>query len=277
MARAVLLVSAKSGDDPAFRGRWTPFGTWMPLIGGKLAVRLLDRVSRQGTVGYPDVATAYLGKSKIEILLGSSIWDEFRNRDVIDFGCGDGAEAVEIAMRGARRVIGIDIRRKALEGACARARQARVSEKCVFVAEWHEPVDYIVSLDAFEHFADPAAILKTMHRLLKPEGAIVTSFGPIWRHPLGGHIYSVFPYAHLLISENALVRWRSQYKTDGATSIEGSGLNRMTIRRFERYVAASPLRIERLEAVPIRRLRRIANRFTREFTTATVRCRLVPR
>jgi SAM-dependent methyltransferase len=249
----------------------------MGIIGGTLAVRLLDRASRNGTVGYPDVATAYLGKSKIEVLLGPAIWAEFHNRDVIDFGCGDGAEAVEIALRGARRVIGIEVRRKALEKARARARDAGVDDRCHFASEWHEPVDYIVSLDAFEHFADPAAILRMMHGLLKPNGAVLASFGPIWRHPLGGHIYSVFPYAHLLISEDALVRWRSQYKTDGATSIEGSGLNRMTIGRFEELVAQSPLRIERLDAVPIRRLRRFANRLTREFTTATVRCRLVPR
>ena len=249
----------------------------MALIGGTLAVRLLDRASKNGTVGYPDVATAYLGKSKLEVLLGSDVWEEVRNCDVIDFGCGDGAEAVELALRGARRVVGIDVRRNALQAARARARDADVDDKCVFVTEWHEPVDYIVSLDAFEHFADPGAILRTMHRLLKPTGAVLTSFGPIWRHPLGGHMYSVFPYAHLLIAENALVRWRSQYKTDGATSIESSGLNRMTIGRFERYVAGSPLRIEHLQAVPIRRLRSIANRFTREFTTATVRCRLVPR
>jgi SAM-dependent methyltransferase len=249
----------------------------MGIIGGTFAVRLLDRASRKGTVGFPDVATAYLGKSKIEVLLGPGIWDEFRNRDVIDFGCGDGAEAVEIALRGARRVVGIEIRRKALEKARVRARDAGVEDKCHFVTEWHEPADYIVSLDAFEHFADPAAILRTMYGLLNPNGAVLASFGPIWRHPLGGHIYSVFPYAHLLISEKALVQWRSQYKRDGATSIESSGLNRMTIARFEALVAASPLRIERLDAIPIRRLRAFANRFTREFTTATVRCRLVPR
>lgn len=249
----------------------------MALIGGTLAVRLLDRASRKGTVGYPDVATAYLGKSKIEVLLGPSVWDELRDRDVIDFGCGFGAEAVDIALRGARSVVGIDIRRKALDAARARARDAKVDDRCLFVTEWRQPVDYIVSLDAFEHFADPAAILQAMHRLLKPTGAVLASFGPIWRHPLGGHMYSVFPYAHLLISESALVRWRSQYKKDGATSIESSGLNRMTIGRFERLVAGSPLRIDQLEAVPIRRLRAFANRLTREFTTATVRCRLVPR
>ncbi len=51
----------------------------------------------------------------------------------------------------------------------------------------------------------------------------------------------------------------------------------MTIRRFAKIVAASPLEFAEFEAVPIRRLRWIANRFTREFTTAIIRCRLVPR
>jgi SAM-dependent methyltransferase len=249
----------------------------MALIGGTLGVRLLNRASRNGTAGYPTVATAYLGKSKLEVLLGSNVWDAFRDHEVIDFGCGDGAEAVEIASRGAARVIGIDVRRKALGIARARAHAAGVANRCVFVPEWHEPADYILSLDAFEHFADPAAILRTMHALLKPSGAVLVSFGPTWHHPLGGHIYSVFPYSHLLVSESALVRWRSQYKKDGATSIEASGLNRMTIRRFERLVAESPLRFKDLEAVPIRRLRPLANRLTREFTTSTVRCTLVPR
>ena len=249
----------------------------MPLIGGSLGVRLLDRASRNGKVGYPDVATAYLGRSKLEVLLGKGVWETLRHREVIDFGCGDGAEAVDMAEHGAARVIGVDIRKSALEAARRRAEQAGVADRCLFVTEWHAPVDYIVSLDAFEHFQEPDAILRSMHSLLKPTGAVLASFGPIWLHPLGGHVYSVFPYSHLLISEPALVEWRSKYKTDGARSIAETGLNRMTVKRFERLVASSPLRFERLEAVPIRRLRLLANRLTREFTTSTVRCTLVPR
>jgi hypothetical protein len=48
----------------------------------------------------------------------------------------------------------------------------------------------------------------------------------------------------------------------------------MTVRRFERLVRESPFEIDVLEIVPIRRLRRLHNRLTRELLTSTVRCRL---
>ncbi len=105
------------------------------------------------------------------------------------------------------------------------------------------------------------------------------SFGPTWYHPLGGHLFSVFPWAHLLFSERALLRWRSGFRSDGATrfrEVEG-GLNQMTIRRFEKIVEMSPFRFVEFEAVPIRKLRLFHNRLTREFTSAIVRCRLAKR
>jgi len=51
----------------------------------------------------------------------------------------------------------------------------------------------------------------------------------------------------------------------------------MTVARFERLVRDSDLSVERLETVPIRKLRPLANRWTREFVTSTVRCTLVRR
>jgi SAM-dependent methyltransferase len=249
----------------------------MRLIGGALGIALLNLASRNGALERCDIATAYIGRSKLEVLLGRSIWDEVRDRDVLDFGCGPGAEVVEIAEHGARRVIGLDLRQKWLDVGASHASAHGVAERCTFAREWNEPVDLIVSLDAFEHFADPAAVLVRMHELLRPGGRVLAAFGPTWYHPLGGHIYSVFPFSHLVFSENALVRWRSLHKTDGATTIEESGLNKMTIRRFIRLVEASPLRFASFELLPIRPLRLLANRLTREFTTAAVRCALVPR
>ena len=50
----------------------------------------------------------------------------------------------------------------------------------------------------------------------------------------------------------------------------------MTIRRFEKIVAASPFQgAGTIETVPIRKLRPLHNPLTREFTSALVRCRLV--
>jgi len=51
----------------------------------------------------------------------------------------------------------------------------------------------------------------------------------------------------------------------------------MTIAWFIKLVEASPLKFSQLELVPIRKLRMLHNRLTREFTTAIVRCRLVKR
>jgi SAM-dependent methyltransferase len=249
----------------------------MSLIGGALGIALLNWASRNGAVERCDIATAYIGRSKLEVLLGPGIWDETRDKDVLDFGCGPGAEAVEIAEHGARRVIGIDLRQHWLDLGVEHAAERGVADRCTFAREWKDPVDLIVSLDSFEHFADPASILTHMRGLLRPGGKVLAAFGPTWFHPLGGHIYSVFPFSHLMFSERALVRWRAMHKSDGATTIAESGLNKMTIRRFIRLVEASPLRFASFELLPIRPLRLIANRVTREFTTAAVRCVLEPR
>ena len=219
---------------------------------------------------------AYAGKIKIKILLGDALFDELRGKTVIDFGCGEGDDAIALAKNGALRVIGIDIRESVLERARQKARRDALESVCHFSTTTDEQADAIVSIDSFEHFADPAAILLTMAKLLKPGGSLYASFGPTWYHPLGGHLFSVFPWAHLIFSEKALIRWRSDIRSDGATrfgEVEG-GLNQMTIARFEKLAKQSPFVIDFLEAVPIRRLRLLHNRLTREFTSSIVRCKL---
>jgi SAM-dependent methyltransferase len=249
------------------------------IIGGPLADRLLQRLGeRAERKGYCD-GSSYRGRSKLEMLFGEGIWSELSGKTVVDFGCGSGGEAIEMAEHGATSVIGIDILDHSLETARGAAEKAGVSGRCRFTKHADTLVDLVVSLDGFEHFGDPGAVLQTMARMLKPTGRVLATFGPTWLHPLGGHLFSVFPWAHLLFTERALIRWRSGFKHDGATrfgEVEG-GLNQMTISRFRRLVASSPLEFETLETIPIRRLRAISNRVTREFVTSFVRCRLRPR
>ena len=249
----------------------------MGVIGGTLGYRLLRRINTDGENVYCD-GSSYQGLSKIETLLGKRIWNETKDKVVIDFGCGDGEDAVEVAARGATKVIGIDIRENALAKARKAALEHGVTERCVFTTQTDEKADVILSIDAFEHFDDPAAILKIMRSLLKADGCVLAAFGPTWYHPFGGHLFSPFPWAHLLFTEKSLIRWRSDFRSDGATRFceaEG-GLNQLTIRRFEAIVAASDFKFAEFEAVPIRKIHYLANRLTREFTTAIVRCKLVP-
>ncbi len=239
------------------------------------------RILKKISLGEPNCCSGktYPGKSKLEFLMGKEFFARIPGKIIIDFGCGEGADTIEMGRRGARRVIGIDIREDVLQSARKAAQSAGVGNICDFVSSTAETADMVVSVDAFEHFANPAEILRIMSTILGPVGEVFVSFGPTWFHPLGGHLFSVFPWAHLLFSEEALIRWRSTFKTDGATHFAevAGGLNQMTIARFEELVAGSPLKFASIELIPIRKLKHFHNRITREFATAVVRCRLVKR
>jgi SAM-dependent methyltransferase len=248
----------------------------MGIIGGQLAYSILKSISANGDTGYMD-GSVYVGRSKLEVLFGPQFWSQIAGKVVIDFGCGEGLQAVEMVQKGAARVIGVDTYAPVLEKARANAAKFGVADRCTFTTEATEQADAIVALDSFEHFSDPAAILATMRRFVRPDGFVLTSFGPTWYHPLGGHIFSVFPWAHFVFTEKAFMRWFADFNPDGHTSFASVGINKMTVARFERIVAQSDWRFASFDAVPIRKLRRFHNRLTREFTTATVRCRLVPK
>lgn len=245
----------------------------MGFIGGTLGYRILRAIAPSEPT-YME-GSSYSGLSKVEVLLGKELWKEIRGKTVLDFGCGTGAEAIEIAQRGARWVYGIDILDRWLKIAQQNATAADC-RNVTFGRTVPELVDIIISIDSFEHFSDPSSVLENMARLLKTDGYVLASFGPTWYHPFGGHLFSVFPWAHLLFSERALCRWRSHIRSDGAKSFSevDGGLNQMTIGRFEKLIASSPFRFEEIHAIPIRRARMLHSRLTREFLTAVVRCKL---
>lgn len=253
----------------------------MGIIGGRLGYRLLHRIAPEGGSKYcaNGVPEIYQGRSKLEVLFGPQLWEYLADKVVIDFGCGYGGEVIDIAQHGARKAMGLDLREHVLAEARRRAEAQGVADRCIFTTAIDEKADVIMSVDAFEHFSDPVDILRIMRGLIKEDGHAIVSFGPTWYHPIGGHSFSVFPWAHLIFTEPALLRWHREFKGDGATrfqEVEG-GLNQMTIRGFERIVAASDFEFESFEAVPIRQLRPLHNRITREFCSSIVRCRLKPR
>ncbi len=248
------------------------------IIGGRLGYRLLRRLGARTQATASCTGSPYRDRSKVEALFGPGIWRELVGRIVIDFGCGTGGETIEVAQHGAKKVIGIDIRDTVLNIARDGARAVGVSDQCRFSTATDERADVILSIDGFEHYDDPEQVLRVMRRLLKDDGRVFIAFGPPWLHPLGGHLFSVFPWAHLLFSERALIRWRSDFKTDGATRFSevAGGLNQMTVRRARKLFERSAFTIESFEAVPIRRVRSISRWLPREFFTSFVRCTLIP-
>ena len=242
----------------------------MALIGGRLAARMLSRYEWHDL----EAREGYVGTGKLESLFGPQFWERIRGKTVIDFGCGHGNEAIDIARNGAAHVIGLEALERSL--AVARDNLARSGvTNCEFQRRTDQTADVVISLDSFEHFDHPDRILAEMARLLKPDGRVIASFGYPWYHPLGGHL-PLFPWAHLVFTEGSLMKWRSKYKTDGATRFEemDGGLNQMSIRKFERLISQSPLQIESFRTIPIKAVRPLHCRLTREFFTSVVQATL---
>jgi SAM-dependent methyltransferase len=253
----------------------------MGFIGGAPAYWFLRQFypgARNGLMPAHDSFKAR-GVSKLATYFGGGIFAELADKVVIDFGCGLGDNALELAARGCRHVIGLDIQEDHLAQARAKASALGLDQRTQFLTRYDGQADAILSTDAFEHFADPAAILRIMHGLLKPSGFLLAEFGPTWYHPAGGHLFSVFPWSHLVFTEKALLRWRSDFKTDGATRFGevAGGLNQMTIARFERLVGESDFAFESYELRPIRAARRLHNSLTREWLTSVIIARLRPK
>jgi 2-polyprenyl-3-methyl-5-hydroxy-6-metoxy-1,4-benzoquinol methylase len=103
----------------------------MGVIGGTLGYQLLRTISKTGDSTALD-GSAYVSKSKLDVLLGDGFGREINDRVVVDFGCGSGSESVEMARLGAKRVIGIDIQERFLAEARERAREAGVMDRCTF-------------------------------------------------------------------------------------------------------------------------------------------------
>lgn len=220
---------------------------------------------------------------KLERDYGPELTESLANSSLLDIGCGKGEHLLGALRAGARRAVGVDIRPLFTETEQL-AHQEGLGERLTFTVEplsnlESESFDIIISRDTFEHFDDPAAILREAERLLKPGGRFFVSFGPPWYHPRGVHMFFMFkrPWAHLLFSERTIMNVRSLYKDDNSRKyceVPG-GLNQMTVSRFIRLITDSGLNLQRLAPVAIKGLTPLARiPMIREFFTSIVQATL---
>jgi SAM-dependent methyltransferase len=175
--------------------------------------------------------------------------DAIRGRRVVDFGCGGGGQSAALAAAGARFVLGVDDNPGMLAAARERAVEQGVADRVEFAAsldgEHAAGFDLVVAQNSMEHFLDPASALRAMRDSLAPGGRIFMTFGPPWYAPYGSHMhfFTRLPWVHLLFSEATVMRVRSRFRDDDLRTYRDAGLNKMSVRRFERLVAESGMRM----------------------------------
>jgi SAM-dependent methyltransferase len=212
-------------------------------------------------------------------LFGADLLDHLRGCTFLDIGCGTGDQVVAVARAGAKRAVGVEQNKVYVDVGQRRALEAGLADR---VAITHEPVeslgdswaDLMLSQNSFEHFEDPAEILRQAFHALVPGGRFLVTFSPPWWHPFGvHHMFMIrLPWAHVVFSEKTILRVRQLYRPNKPTCWREVCLNCMTISRFQRIVAASGFEVSRFTLTAIRPLPDWVTRLklTREWLTSTV-------
>lgn len=218
-----------------------------------------------------------------------------KGKTVLDIGSGAGGKTLYYATLGVKKIYGVDIVPHYEEEARAMAEEKGLSDRAEFLTADATRLpfpgdffDVIIANDVMEHVAEPEAVLREAHRVLKPGGLFFTNFPPYY-HPYGAHLSDVIgiPWVHAFFSEPVLIEaYRALVKDlpdaemrlslrlgDPSTNSDRlTYINHMTIKRFRRIVAESPFQVAHWRLVPLRSFLRPLAALAPEFFMKAVVC-----
>jgi SAM-dependent methyltransferase len=126
----------------------------------------------------------------------TGLWGEHDGEVILDYGCGPGNDLTGYALyTGAMKIIGFDVSPRALELARDRLALHRIPPERVELIEGSDStvgipladasVDFLQSQGVLHHTSDPEAILRELHRVLRPGGRgliMVYNRASLWFH-----------------------------------------------------------------------------------------------
>jgi SAM-dependent methyltransferase len=238
----------------------------------RLPVRLLWYLDRL----FPPNRSAYLSaeqQTDHEVLKAAGTMGRYlrelpsRDLHVLDYGCGWGGETLWLAER-VTSVVGVDIDTSCIARARAALERSGRSN-CAFELASGGRLPFadntfyaVLSTDTFEHVMDLEGAFREIARVLKPGGAFLSRFGPLFRSPHGYHLYWAcqVPYAHLLFGLEGVTALRNARAGNERhpSRWEDLGLNGRRFREFKDAARAAGLDVVRFDAVPVRGLKMAA-------------------
>lgn len=112
-------------------------------------------------------------------------------RTFLDVGCGNGMYSLELAKRGARKVVGLDIA-EVMIGLCKDASVAQnLDDRCTFIQtdllEWNNDgakFDVSFGIGLFDYISDPLPVLRRMRELSSDKAIMAFPRLWTWRAPV---------------------------------------------------------------------------------------------
>jgi SAM-dependent methyltransferase len=206
---------------------------------------------------------------------------DLRGKEVLDFGCGDGALSLFLATeKSPARVTGVDLDPSAIER--AKVAQGLVQIPTSVQVEFllgstdglpipDGSVDVLVAFDCLEHVMSPLPIFRDWVRVVRPGGRCLLEWFP-YKGPWGPHMEALIPipWAHVLFGQEAMFRaaerlydlpqfvprhWdleangtKKPNKWKQWSSFRAQGyINELDIKTFRTLVETAGLRVARFE------------------------------
>jgi SAM-dependent methyltransferase len=131
----------------------------------------------------------------------TGLWGEHDDEVILDYGCGPGNDLTGYALyTRARKIIGFDVSPRALELARGRLALHRIPPERVELIEGSDStvgvpladasVDFVQSQGVLHHTSEPEAILRELHRVLRPGGrGVIMVYN---RQSLWFHLYTAY-------------------------------------------------------------------------------------
>lgn len=227
----------------------------------------------------------------------TSVEEMFKDKEVLDIGCGAGGKTIYYASQGVKKIVGVEILSKYKEEAENLAKKYNLEQKFEFVAADasqtpfpDESFDTIIMNDAMEHVDEPEKVLDECYRILKKNGKLYLNFPP-YNHPYGAHLSDAIamPWVHVFFSEKTLIdTYKELVKDlpDGKDRIEFrigrqpdgreyfSYINKMTIKRANKILKDSKFNMEYYSEEPLRSIFKVPAKMLvlKEFLVKMVVC-----